>query len=113
MSRSARRRSGRCHSNFAAQGFRGAFVQFGPLQRTAKRLFSIQVSGTVRAGFQMLLKSGHARRVEFAIEVGLQIGFGLLTRHGEPPSLWFWSAPFAVAGEREPDRTLPCQSAAR
>src|SRR5262249_53887045 len=113
MSGSAGGSGSSSNPNLPAQGFRGAFVQFGLLQRAAKTFFRIQGRGTVRTGFQVPLKSSHARRVQFTIEVRMQMSFRLLTRHGQPPSARIWSAPFAVAGEREPAQTLLCQSGAR
>src|SRR5258708_12519996 len=61
----------------------------------------------------MLFEIGGAEGVEFAVEIPVQLGLSLVTRHGGPPFTQAEKGNCATARAPGPELTLRCQSGPR
>ena len=67
------------------QRFGSAFIETRLLNRTVQGLFRGKILFAIAARFEMFFEIGGAEGVEFAVEIPVQLGLSLLTRHGGPP----------------------------
>src|SRR5258705_7998250 len=89
------------------------FIETCLLNRTVQGLFRGKGLFAMRAGFEMLFEIGGAEGVEFAVEIPVQLGLSLVTRHGGPPFTQAEKGDCATARAHGPELTLRWPTGAR